>query len=136
VPDVGDELEVTGNVYFSFSAYRVVPRTDGDIETAGLAVGAVEAPVVASLSNHPNPFNPKTTINFRLSEGARVNLEVYEPAGRVVRRLLDGNELAAGPHAIDWDGRDDAGRPVASGTYFYRVVSADRVVTRQMTLLK
>jgi len=136
VPDVGDPLEVTGNVYFSFSAYRLVPRTDGDIDTPGLAVGAVEAPIVASVSNHPNPFNPKTTINFRLSERARVNLEVYEPAGRVVRRLLDRTDLQAGPHAIDWDGRDDAGRPVASGTYFYRVVSADRAITRQMTLLK
>jgi hypothetical protein len=136
VPDVGDQLEITGNVYFSFGAYRIVPRTDGDIEVDGLAVGAVDAPVVAGLSNHPNPFNPTTTISFRLSERTRVRLEVFEASGRVVRRVLDGVPLEAGAHAIAWDGRDDAGLPVASGTYFYRVVSADVSVTRPMTLLK
>ena len=65
-----------------------------------------------------------------------VRLEVFEPSGRVVRTLLDRADLDAGAHAVPWDGRDEGGDPVASGTYFYRVVSADETVTNQMTLLK
>jgi flagellar hook assembly protein FlgD len=56
-------------------------------------------------------------------------------AGRRVRALLDG-QRAAGLHQAAWDGRDDAGRAVASGVYFYRLQAAGRVETRRMLLLK
>jgi hypothetical protein len=99
---------------------------------------AARVPADASFTLHqnaPNPFNPTTRIPFELSRGGRVSLEVYDVAGRRVRRVLDGT-FPAGSHAAEWDGRDDSGQPASSGVYFYRMASAAKVETRRMVLLK
>jgi hypothetical protein len=85
--------------------------------------------------NFPNPFNPSTRIPFELTRGGRVGLSVFDVAGRRVRAVLE-RVLPAGLHEIEWDGRDDAGRPVASGVYFYRMQSGPQTETRRMVLLK
>jgi len=77
-----------------------------------VAAGAVLHPA------SPNPFNPSTTIRFRLDAPATVTLSVYDLSGRLVRRLAGGGILAAGDHAVPWNGRDGSGRALASGTYF------------------
>jgi hypothetical protein len=100
------------------------------------AAAAAPDPAPFHLSqNAPNPFNPATTIPFELTRADRVQLDVFDVAGRRVRALLDG-QRAAGLHQAAWDGRDDAGRAVASGVYFYRLQAAGRVETRRMLLLK
>jgi hypothetical protein len=73
--------------------------------------------------NAPNPFNPSTTVRFELPTGnvRRCELTIYDVAGRAIRALLRA-PLAAGPHEIRWDGRDDAGSSVASGVYFARLL--------------
>jgi choice-of-anchor B domain-containing protein len=85
--------------------------------------------------NAPNPFNPSTRIPFELTRGGRVTLDVYDVQGRRVRQVLN-RVLPAGTHDAEWDGRDDTGRSVASGVYFYRMASLTRVETRRMVLLK
>lgn len=85
--------------------------------------------------NSPNPFNPQTRIPFSISRSGRVALVIYDVKGRVVRRLLDGS-YPAGEHDTVWDGRDDAGRPVSSGTYFYRLSVDGRSIARKGTLVK
>jgi flagellar hook assembly protein FlgD len=60
-----------------------------------------------------------TRFDLRLAAAARVGLSVYDASGRLQRRF-PLVELPAGRHAIHWDGRDDSGRPVASGVYFLR----------------
>ncbi len=89
----------------------------------------------ALLQNAPNPFNPVTTIAFALPEQADVSVKVYNMAGRVVRTLVDGSE-GPGTHSVVWDGRDEAGRSVASGVYFYRMSAGDFSERRMMVLLK
>jgi flagellar hook assembly protein FlgD len=64
-----------------------------------------------------------------------VQLRIYDAAGRAVRTLVEGVELA-GTHEAFWDGRDDAGEALPSGLYFYRLHSADGSVSRKMMLLK
>jgi hypothetical protein len=86
--------------------------------------------------NYPNPFNPGTKIAFELPEPARVNLRVYSAAGRLVRSLLEGVAMGAGPHAQPWDGRDDGGRVLASGVYFCRLEADGEALSRSMVLLK
>jgi hypothetical protein len=95
------------------------------------------APTVHSMDRaRPNPFNPRTTIAFELGASARVDLAVFDPAGRLVRRLVD-EELAAGAHESVWDGRDSSGRDLASGTYYYTLtVDGRRVASNQAVLLK
>ncbi len=85
--------------------------------------------------NVPNPFNPSTTIFYDLPAAGRVTITVYDVHGRLVRSLLDRQD-AAGTRSVAWDGRDNAGQRVASGTYFYRLQTGGRTLTKKMTLIE
>lgn len=96
----------------------------------------VETPRAYDLSaNFPNPFNPATTIRFALPESQRVMLTIYGVDGRRVAQLVDG-VYAAGTHEVVWRGRNDAGRTVATGTYFYRLEAGGFRQVRKMVLMK
>ncbi len=86
--------------------------------------------------NYPNPFNPVTRVRFVLPEPLAASLRVYDLAGRPIVDLLDGQLLAAGAHSVYWDGLDGAGRPQASGAYFYRLEAGELSETKRMLLLK
>lgn len=88
------------------------------------------------LSAAPNPFNPQTKIMFELPERGAVRLSVFDMAGRRVRTLISGAMRAAGANSVVWNGRDDTGRGVASGTYFYRLEVGSFGETRRIVLLK
>ncbi|MBN2172458.1 MAG: right-handed parallel beta-helix repeat-containing protein [Candidatus Krumholzibacteriota bacterium] len=95
------------------------------------------APAVVTLNaNYPNPFNPDTEIRFGLPEAAPVTLRIYDVAGRLTATLLAEELLPAGWHTAVWRGRDDAGRPQASGIYLSRLEAGGASLTRKMTLLK
>ncbi len=85
--------------------------------------------------NVPNPFNPSTTISYELNNSGEVNLQIFDVAGRLVRTLYRGSEVA-GRHEKVWLGRDQAGRTVATGVYFYRLQAGTEVETRRMLLAK
>ncbi len=70
--------------------------------------------------NYPNPFNPSTVIRYQLSADSRVTLRIYDELGREVRGLVEGVK-SAGYHAVTWDGKNDGGRALPSGVYFYRL---------------
>ena len=92
--------------------------------------------VVSSLSqNRPNPFNPVTAFTFTISDVASVELRVFDASGRLVRSLSEGT-CAAGQHEILWDGRNEAGIRVASGTYFVQMRVGGRVHTRKVVVVK
>lgn len=93
------------------------------------------SPPVVWHGNRPNPFNPSTRLLFTLPERGHVSLEVYDIAGRRVRSLAD-RAYPAGNHAIDWDGTDQSGRPVASGIYFARFASGGVERSSRMTLIR
>ncbi len=100
--------------------------------------GVVDPPSRTGLcQNYPNPFNAETTIRFELAgEAEAVSLSIYDLMGRRLRVLSLGG-MAAGSYDFVWDGRDDNGRAVASGIYFYRLeIGSSFVETRRMTLLK
>ena len=86
--------------------------------------------------NFPNPFNPWTSIGFRLAEPESVTLTVYDLSGRTVRRLLAGEKFKRGPHAVRWDGKDDQSRSLPSGVYFYQLRTGTWTKTRRMVLAK
>jgi len=98
--------------------------------------GTLPAAVPVLRANVPNPFNPTTVLRFDLPSQARVSLRVYDIAGRLVRTLLVEAETAAGPHEVLWRGDDDAGRPLASGTYLGRLSAGSQASSRLMTLLR
>lgn len=88
-----------------------------------------------ALTSYPNPFNASTTIAFDVPTTSHVLVRIYDALGKRIRDLLD-TRLPAGPHAIEWDGRDDAGATVASGVYLYRVDAAGTAESRSMVLVK
>lgn len=83
----------------------------------------------------PNPARDATSVQFELGRGGQVQVLVYDLAGRQVRTLASGT-IAAGQHVVPWDGRDDAGRFVASGVYLLRLVSPAGAATERVTLLR
>jgi predicted phosphodiesterase len=85
--------------------------------------------------NYPNPFNPSTSIRFHLTHAAPTKLIIFNIMGQAVRTLFAG-EMTAGERVIEWDGRDDAGLIVPSGTYYYRLESGGEAKTRGLMFLK
>lgn len=85
--------------------------------------------------NHPNPFNPVTAIGYELPFEAAVELTIFDIQGRVVRTLVASSKTP-GRHEVVWNGRDDTGRPVASGVYLYQLRAGEKRETRKMLLLR
>lgn len=101
--------------------------------------GAQDLPALAGprlLPPAPNPFNPRTQLNFTVpAGGATIALDVVDARGRQIRRLAAGPR-AGGRHALTWDGRDDDGRDAASGVYFARLRSGQTVDIRKLVLVR
>jgi subtilisin family serine protease len=87
--------------------------------------------------NHPNPFNPETTIRYTIATRSHVSIKVYDVAGRLVRTLVDKVQSPRlDGFKIEWDGRTNPGAAAASGVYFYSLVTEDFTKTRKMVLLR
>ena len=94
-------------------------------------VDGSELPKEVSLSqNYPNPFNPATTIEFGLPTEDRVRIDVYDMLGRRVQTIAN-ERFQAGFHEVRFNGNS-----LASGVYFYRLVTSEKVLSRKMTLIK
>lgn len=85
--------------------------------------------------NHPNPFNPATSIDYALPTRSQVTIEIFNLLGRKVRTLVD-EVKPAGRHSVEWDGIDQNGAAAASGIYLYRIQAGDFVETKKMSLIK
>ncbi len=109
------------------------------LETTAVAVaedatpGRSAGPVLGQ--NHPNPFNPTTTITYVLPEASDTRLTIHDVRGNLLVTLLDG-ERGGGVHSITWSGRDALGQDVAAGVYYARLAANGQVRTRKLTLLK
>ncbi|MCC6548485.1 MAG: DUF3160 domain-containing protein [Ignavibacteriaceae bacterium] len=89
-------------------------------------------------SNYPNPFNPSTVIRFTIPSALAlrsVSLVIYDILGREVRSLYQG-ELPAGTYLAEWDGRNQSGAELSSGTYIYKVSAGDESVSGKLMLVK
>jgi len=87
------------------------------------------------LQNYPNPFNPETKIVFDLPEPGQVKLEIYNIKGQKVKTLLDCY-MSPGRSEMVWNSKDDNGKRVSSGVYFYRLQTPGKNITKKMLLLR
>jgi hypothetical protein len=130
-PIINDDL--SGDVDLTLAAFTDLGWL------ASLPTGAKDGTPVATgvsgLSSYPNPFNPTTTIEYNVSTGQSIRLEVFDVRGKRVRTLASG-WVTAGLHEVEWDGRDERGRAVASGVYYTRLAGELNTVTRKIVLLK
>lgn len=88
------------------------------------------------VSSRPDPFHESTRISYELPSEARVDLEVVDVAGRIVRRLLTNETQIAGSHVVDWDGHDGHGMDVSAGVYFVRVRAGGEMQTGRITRVR
>ena len=121
-PELGRYLAVGKNVLFASGdqQYRV-----GEDEIETKVEEGVGNPVPAALrleQNFPNPFNSSTVLQYRVGRSAVVRLDVFDASGQRVRSLVDGF-VTSGIHQVSWNGLDDEGVAVASGTYVARLYS-------------
>ncbi len=121
----------TGTVYFD--ELRLIRKTDFWVGTED---DWAEIPTEVSLyQNYPNPFNPTTTIAFSLPADEKIQLEIFDLRGRLVKTLA-ADQFAAGNHQLQWNGRNNAGLEVSSGIYIYRLVAGSVIKQNQMVFLK
>ena len=85
--------------------------------------------------NYPNPFNPETTINYELPKSSHIKLEIYNLLAQRVATLVD-KQQPAGFYSVQWNGKDDSSRNVASGIYLYLLQTNEFVKVRKLTLLR
>jgi hypothetical protein len=142
---IGDTINLTGMLAYTFNQYQVWPRTGRGVDIQVIydnpacspsSVEEVGTLTRRDLAGVPNPFNPKTTIRYTLPASGLVRLEIVDPSGRIVRTLVDQVTMSAGTQQTVWDGKDDAGRPAGTGTYFARLRTAEGAVSTKLVLLK
>jgi hypothetical protein len=136
VPAIGPLLNVGGEL-LGFRLHgqggAVLP-THCSATSVDDADGAPAA-LALRLGVQPNPFNPRTEIRYTATAAQHLALVVYDLRGRAVRRLVDEN-MDAGEHLIEWNGRDDADRALPSGTYLLRLSAGRNVTSTKVTLIE
>jgi len=136
-PDRGDYYKLldTGSYSLRFEAPGYLTQTISGVSSTwgtptvldvALVDETTDAPVLPAVAarlegNFPNPFNPTTTLRYRLAQEGRVDLDILDARGRHVCSLLAGTTQSAGVHELLWNGRDAAGAPLPSGLYQARL---------------
>lgn len=138
VPVIGDVLTIEGYMDYAFGEFRIVPLSDEFIIAS--AASAVDLPTIEKAGGFkqiaPNPFNPSAQIKFVVNRDNIVQLNVYDIRGQKVRTLVQ-DRLPANEYTFVFDGKDDAGQTLASGTYFARLrIGAEVMQVRKMSLVK
>jgi hypothetical protein len=129
-----DFLDVAGILRFSFNAFRIFPRDDGDITLRGIVDVGTTRPGRLDLRAWPNPGS-SFNVSFSLPQAGRVKLGVFDLMGRQVVQLAD-RDYPAGVHDLPWDGRRTDGSQARSGVYFYKLEFAGKELARKAVRLE
>ncbi|RPI75848.1 MAG: T9SS C-terminal target domain-containing protein [Ignavibacteriales bacterium] len=109
---------------------------NGDINYSNIIEVDFTTPKEFALyQNYPNPFNPSTIISYQLPKSETVSLEIYNELGEKVNTLVNGMQ-EAGYYTLEWNGNNNAGNPVSSGMYLYRIKAGNFVNVHKMILLR
>jgi len=125
-------------VQVSDEEYTVISDT-GQFVLSRSLLETIEKPVLPEIftlhQNHPNPFNPVTTLRYDLPEDAMVNITIYDMMGRQVSTLVSSQQNA-GYKSVRWNATNDKGAPVSAGLYLYTIQAGEFRQTKKMVLLK
>jgi hypothetical protein len=113
--------------------YIIFPPLNPEVSADNISV----IPSITKLhGNYPNPFNPETTISFSVAQASSfVTLDIFNIKGQKVKQLVS-NQLSAGEHSVVWNGKDEKGKNVSSGVYFYQLNTGNYEKTKKMILIK
>jgi hypothetical protein len=145
-PEVGNYNAAAGHYYLMVDGYLSAVSSYTLTVSGGLAnsiipaqkslvTSAMEEPLIFFLGqNRPNPFRSSTAIDFSLAHAGRVELQVFDVNGRVIRTLV-AKDLGAGKHDVRWGGESEDGARMPPGVYFYRLVTPGFTQTRKLLLI-
>jgi hypothetical protein len=119
---------------------NVAPQISPIEDSLHVPIWAVIPRTTELLQNYPNPFNPETWIPYKLSEIAKVELRIYNVSGQLVK-VLDLGQQKPGTYigadkAIYWDGKNEDGEEVSSGTYFYQLNTGKSTFIKKMVITR
>ncbi|KAA3613755.1 MAG: choice-of-anchor D domain-containing protein [Calditrichaeota bacterium] len=137
---VDSSIETGGNYFYKVTAMDFSGNETSPSAEVTLVVTAVsnqdKIPKEYTLAqNHPNPFNPETSISFSLPIAGPVTIRIFDLLGKEILTLVDG-QRNAGSHVVQWNGRNSRGVLVPSGVYVYRMVAGDFTASQKMLLLQ
>ena len=134
-PDSAGDYSGTVTIYSNDSdEEEVIIHLYGDTET--LSIDEIPIPDKFTLhQNHPNPFNPITTLRYDLPEDALVNITIYDMMGRRISTLVN-NQQSSGYKSVRWNATNDKGSSVSAGLYLYTIQAGEFRQTKKMVLLK
>jgi hypothetical protein len=143
-PEVGNYNAAVGHYFLMVDGYLSATSSYSLTVSGGLAnsiipqqkdfVAGKSLVVTSLLQNAPNPFHANTGIAFTLAQKGHVDLEVFDPRGRLVATLVS-QDMNAGPHQVQWVTKTDRGEDVPAGVYFYRLKTLEFVQTRRMVVM-
>jgi hypothetical protein len=120
---------------YGYHTSQQVPEKTTGVSDNDNADGSARPDRFILHQNYPNPFNLATSISYTLKKEGLVNLTIYNILGQKIRTLIDQVE-PAGNYSIQWDSKDEKGRVVAGGVYFYILKAGDFTSSKRMVLLK
>ena len=136
-----DNDELLESVQYKWHDEDWMPRKrdeysySGERGTLSSGLFAVVPKKVELIKTYPNPFNPVTTISYRLLDGDHISIDIYDMIGNKVRTVV--NQVQdAGIKSHQWNATNDLGQPVSAGIYLYTIQAGDFRQTRKMVLLK
>ena len=138
---IDDDVSVGNELFYRIVAFDFNGNRGEFSEEVSLLVTSIgdaggQIPTEFALKdNYPNPFNPETNIVYDLPSAVDVKLQIFNMRGQLVKTLVD-EQQPAGSQTIRWNGRNDFGTKVASGTYVYVLRAGDFAKSKRMTLLK
>ena len=137
---LGDAVQRNDKTFASTFPYLAAPF-EGYANSHGMIVAIsdnsqnINPKEYGLIQNYPNPFNPSTQIKFNLIKSDVVVLKIYDVLGKEIRTLVN-EKMNAGEKITVWDGLDNSGKSVASGSYFVKLETSAGVDSKKMTLLK
>lgn len=132
-------LRITNPSEISVDKIILVDGNKIELENIGVEIIYDSAPALPLdyilFQNYPNPFNPSTTVKFQVPKTADVTVKIYDMLGQEIRTLFSG-QVQRGTYSMQWDGLNNSGSIMSSGTYIYSMKSGEFVQSRKMLLLK
>lgn len=132
-------IKLTGikrGTQYGYSLYEIEILQGGNVVSVDDEEKISELPFNFSLgNNYPNPFNPSTTINYNLPKAGNVKIEIFSSLGELVKILVN-NYQTAGSYKTVWNGKDEYGKQVSSGVYFYRMNAEGFTLVKKMVMVK
>lgn len=134
-----EQIPAYTSMWFGWAAFHEnteIADINAIVTSVNSDLSAIRPDAFELHQNFPNPFNPATTIGYALDEANRVTLKIYDIAGKEIKTLVNNISQQAGQYRVSWSGKNNSGRNVASGMYFYKISMGGLSKSRKMVLLQ